>query len=214
VARPRNNNSADAGGRPLTLLERFRDAVSGDGGDGVQEGSTDAAARLTHLLRALKTAGNNGVEGKSKEWVPLFLDFSAAKALHSAASVRAQDGEDTAAGDEEHLDDDLDSDAEEKETVVSPGKAWRAALKEWLGVIAGLKGARGVYRADAVKAAVAAHVMDPEPDVQTAALRCLRAFKLQWLAPYLDRVARLADNKTLRAELAAFPLAVRYGTDN
>ena len=35
----------------------------------------------------------------------------------------------------------------------------------------------------------------------------LQAFRIKWLAPYLDRLLRLADNKTLRAELTAFPLA-------
>ena len=36
-----------------------------------------------------------------------------------------------------------------------------------------------------------------------------QVFKLKFLLPYLDRLLRLADNKTLRAELTAFPLGVR-----
>ena len=36
-----------------------------------------------------------------------------------------------------------------------------------------------------------------------------QVFKLKFLLPYLDRLLRLADNKTLREELTAFPLAVR-----
>lgn len=37
-----------------------------------------------------------------------------------------------------------------------------------------------------------------------------QVFKLKFLLPYLDRLLRLADNKTLREELTAFPLAVRW----
>ena len=37
----------------------------------------------------------------------------------------------------------------------------------------------------------------------------LQVFKLKFLLPYLDRLLRLADNKTLREELTAFPLGAR-----
>ena len=37
-----------------------------------------------------------------------------------------------------------------------------------------------------------------------------QVFKLKFLLPYLDRLLRLADNKTLRGELTAFPLAARW----
>lgn len=45
--------------------------------------------------------------------------------------------------------------------------------------------------------------------VRTPLRACLQVFKLKFLLPYLERLLRLADNKTLRAELTAFPLAVR-----
>lgn len=52
--------------------------------------------------------------------------------------------------------------------------------------------------------------MDIDPAIQQGALLCLKVFKLQFLLPYLDRLLRLADNKTLREELTAFPLAIRW----
>lgn len=51
---------------------------------------------------------------------------------------------------------------------------------------------------------------------QAAALRCLKPFKLRWLSSssasdggggMVERLARLADDATLRSELALFPLA-------
>ena len=53
-------------------------------------------------------------------------------------------------------------------------------------------------------------LMDIDPAIQQGALRCLKVFKLQFLLPYLDRLLRLADNKTLREELTAFPLAIMW----
>lgn len=50
----------------------------------------------------------------------------------------------------------------------------------------------------------------PQPHPPSfARLPPLQVFKLKFLLPYLERLLRLADNKTLRAELTAFPLAVR-----
>ena len=195
-------------------------------------GSADAAAQLTHILRAMTTSNNNILEGKSKEWVALFLSFSTAKSpdgvgLHEEADEEADDEDEkgnasgvaamelgsdintTTSHQQEHQQQQL--------SVVSP-RAWRGALKEWLAMLSSLKGIRGIYKAAYIQRAVASHCLDVDPAVQQAALKCLKAFKLQWLAPYLDRLLRLADNKTLRSELAAFPLgkkptSVREGDD-
>lgn len=37
---------------------------------------------------------------------------------------------------------------------------------------------------------------------------CLQAFKVKFVTSYTERLLRLADNTTLRSELAQFPLAV------
>ena len=40
---------------------------------------------------------------------------------------------------------------------------------------------------------------------------CAQAFKVQFVTSYMERLLRLADNATLRSELAQFPLAVDAG---
>ncbi|KAL4521880.1 hypothetical protein Ndes2526B_g01987 [Nannochloris sp. 'desiccata'] len=230
-------NSAENGSgfeiAEIVLEDRFASARV-QGSSESAGGSTDAAAQLTHILRALTTSNNNILEGKSKEWVALFLSFSSAK---SPDGVGLQ--EEAEEGGEEEADDADEKDnasgvgamevygdtitavgtipSQQQLSVVSP-RAWRGALKEWLAMLSSLKGIRGTYKADHIQRAVASHCLDVDPAVQQAALKCLKAFKLQWLAPYLDRLLRLADNKTLRSELAAFPLgkrptSVREGDD-
>lgn len=214
---------------PRLLSRRFRAEV-GAGGAAAGGGSTDSAVRLTQLLKAMAGASNNAVERKAREWVPLFLAFSGTK---------VGGGEGATAPDEEDEEDDAEEDVEAKigatisgappstapaTAAAAPGGAeegaahiivrvpqrtWRAALREWLGVLAGLKGVRGVYRATSLQVAVTCHVMDVDPALQQAALKCLKAFKPAWLLPYIDRLLRLADNRSLREELTAFPLAVR-----
>ena len=207
------------------LAQRFEGAI--DEGDAESAGgSTDAAARLTHILRALASANNNTIEGKSKDWVPLFLSFSSAKSPDGVAvqNEEEEDVEEEVEEDEEMVgaeeNENNGLDIEEKglfSSSVSP-RAWRGGLKEWLAMLAGLKGIRGTHRASALQRSVASHCLDIDPAVQQSSLKCLKAFKLTWLAPYLDRLLRLADNKTLRSELAAFPLgivptSVRKGDD-
>ena len=58
-----------------------------------------------------------------------------------------------------------------------------------------------------IRAAVARLVGDRDGSVQAAALKALRPFKLRFLGPHLDRLVKMADDKTLREQLAAFPLA-------
>ena len=191
---------------PVELGARFLRAVI-QGSGAAAGGSTDAAARLTHILRALATANTNTVEGKSKEWVPLFLFFSAAKSPDGVASNVAEDDD----GDDDENDENDDENEESpSEVVVSiTPRVWRVALREWLGMLAGLKGIRGTHRAAALQHAVASHCLDIDPLVQKTALKCLKAFKLPWLLPYLEKLMRLADNATLRSELAAFPLGLK-----
>lgn len=63
-----------------------------------------------------------------------------------------------------------------------------------------------------VQQAVAAHLMEVEPAVQQAVLKCIKVLKFKYLNPHMDRLMRLADDKTLRSELTAFPVA--KGADN
>ena len=52
------------------------------------------------------------------------------------------------------------------------GTAWRP--QEWLAVVGGLKGGKGLARWREVRRAVALQLGDLEPSVQQAALRCLK----------------------------------------
>lgn len=189
-----------AAAQPLVLSERFAAAVAR--GDVVAAGgATDAAVRLTHLLKAMAAANNNTVESKSRDWVQLFLAFTDANAGGSE-----EDGGDAAApaADEEavrgsgrhavrlsranstpaarpghlpqnvrrrrnwllsaprRLQESEEEAEEEKEGAggerrgvvasgVVSGRAWRSGLREWLALLGGLKGARGMYQWEAVQ---------------------------------------------------------------
>lgn len=53
-------------------------------------------------------------------------------------------------------------------------KAWRGQLKEWLGFVGGMKGARGMFRSDDLKQCVVKHLLDTDSGVQQAALKALQ----------------------------------------
>ncbi len=53
-------------------------------------------------------------------------------------------------------------------------KAWRGQLKEWLGFVGGIKGARGVFRSEELKQCVMRQLQDTDSGVQQAALRSLQ----------------------------------------
>eukprot|EP00887_Chlorella_sp_A99_P000887 scaffold5.g887.t1 len=207
------------------LAERFAEAAAEGAPGAAVGGSTDAATRLAHLLKALARAPHTVVESRAKEWVLLFLAYCAAK---SADGVAAAGGGEAEAEEEEEEGEEQEEQeqggaseqaGEPRATAAAagtrragvPAHAWRAGLAEWLSLLAGLRGVRGMWGGEPVQCAVAGLLLDPEPSIQAGALKCLKArdgaFRLRWLAPYLERLLRLADNKTLRAELTAFPLA-------
>lgn len=151
--------------QPALLRERFAVAVT-SGDAAAAGGSTDAGVRLTHLLKALAAANNNVVEGRSRDWVPHFLAFAAAgaggedgesSAARGAAREAAAAAEDSEDEDEEGPEDGGAAGAPgERRGVVAAGivsgRAWRSGLREWLAMLAGLKGARGMYQWEAVQA--------------------------------------------------------------
>ncbi len=53
-------------------------------------------------------------------------------------------------------------------------KAWRNQLKEWLGFVGGIKGAKGVFRSEELKQCVVKQLQDTDSGVQQAALRSLQ----------------------------------------
>ncbi|GIL90429.1 hypothetical protein Vretifemale_18038, partial [Volvox reticuliferus] len=271
-------------------------------------GVTDPQNRLSHVLRAMASAPYTTIEGHSKDWVPLFLDYTAARGSQSydgegdveAAAAAARSASVTAAaaaldpaaaaaarprkkartrdgavavmthgsmGKDDDGDDDDDEPAmkERREsnglagcpsygtiavTATAPGgkrklpkdkmaagpaavsaadadggpaappsasavsvlsriggKTWRAGLLDWLKLLAGLRGVRGLYRWEELQKAVSSHLLEADSNIQVAVLRCLRPYRFRWLpAEMADRLGRLADDATLREELVSFPL--------
>jgi U3 small nucleolar RNA-associated protein 20 len=84
----------------------------------------------------------------------------------------------------------------------------RALLRDWMRVVLGFKSLSNFPESKRLLSSVSAHVMDIDPLVQKTAVKVMNLFKLTWLSPYVDKILRFADNKTLRAELTAFPLAM------
>ena len=208
-ARPRETDQDDAIFSKY-LRDRF-EAILSEGSEQVQADSTDGSTRLTHLLKSLAKSNGNMMERKAREWVPLFLEFSAAKTpdgIANHAEISIDDGHDDE-DDENVLEDGAELTELESATHLFhvPVGIWRNALREWLSAISSIKGLRGVYQASSLQVSIAQHLLSTDQRLQKAALQSLRAFKLPWMKPYADRLIRLADNATLRSELAAFPLS-------
>lgn len=145
---------------PPLLGPRFA-AAAASGEAAAGGGSTDAAVRLTHLLKAMAAANNSVVESKARDWVPLFLAFTA------ASPTAAGDGEDVAAA-AAPADDDSEEDEEGGEggeggamAARAPaghlglgpltGRFWRSGMREWLALLGGLRGARGMHQWETVQ---------------------------------------------------------------
>ncbi len=217
-----------------SLDERFL-AAAAAGTPAAAGGVTDPQNRLSHVLRAMAAAPHDIIEKHSRDWVPLFLSYTAARGSHFddgegdvAAVVAAARAATTAAAAEaqEPADgrprkkvrrSDADGDtagAADGESGVSGGgggggtvsvlsliggKTWRSGLLDWLKMLSGLKGVRGLFRHEELQTAVASHLLEADGGVQGAALKCLRPYKFRWLPPEMaERLGRLADDGTLR----------------
>jgi hypothetical protein len=136
------------------LTRRFAEAAA-SGAPAATGGSTDSAVRLTHLLKALGGANNNVVESKARAWVPLFLAYTAASAIAEDSSAAAAAPAAAAAAEEEDEDEGEEEGPELREGATlggsASGRAWRTGLREWLAVLGGLKGAKGIAQWEAVQ---------------------------------------------------------------
>ncbi|KDD73123.1 hypothetical protein H632_c2510p0, partial [Helicosporidium sp. ATCC 50920] len=151
-------------------------------------GSAGPDVRLTQLLQTLAQTRHGVLHARAADWAPLLVSFSQSAELRPAG------------------------DAAEGTRRLSPkrqGATLHALLKEWLGVLPAVGNLNTVAHSEALHAIAMSHVGNGDPTVQIAALNGLRGFKLAYLQPYMARVLRLADDKTLRGELAAFPLSVK-----
>ncbi len=152
---------------------------------------SDAAARLSHQLKCLADVNASILLKKSKEWVPLFLTFSNDERQHDAE------------------DDAIDEEQQQEDTPRRhvPPRVWRSLLRDWFKVLLSFSSLNQISDSRSVLESVSSHVMDLDPLVQKTVFNVLKLFKLKWLNPYVERILRLVDNKTLRSELTAFPLA-------
>ena len=138
----------------------------------------------------------------AKDWVPLFLLFVSARqpqAMSEEASAPVAQDSESDSDSEPDLQPDIQpepqpeglagtvSQAEQAEPTTGQtgsastsstarvgAKAWKGQLKEWLGVIGGVKGAGGGFRSEDLKCSVVRQVQDTDSGVQQAALRCLK----------------------------------------
>lgn len=153
-------------------------------------GCTDASVRLTHILKGMAKTPPHILEShtQSRDWVPLLLAYISDKSpgVGGAPGIPA-----AAAGDGDDEDDDIspgDGAGDGAAAIISPGdgaeargvgkKVWRAQLREWLQFFGGLKNSRGIFRSAEVQQSVALMLLDSDPVVQQAALKCLQVCPL------------------------------------
>ena len=149
-------------------------------------------------VQAMAKTPASSLQPKSKDWVPLFIAYSSARGTHltdthsNSVSDATPDFESDSEAESEAASQPEPSqaaasmhegDSEGEQTGVqqegAPGvqvgaKAWRCHLKEWLGFVGGLKGAKGIFKADEVKQCIVRHLLDTDSGVQQAALRALQ----------------------------------------
>ena len=147
-------------------------------------------------VQAMAGTPASSLEPKSRDWVPLFIAYSSARGTHhptdkqsvpDALPASDSDSESDAEAEPEPVQATgttaVESDSEEAQMsqqqekpcgVHVGAKAWRGQLKEWLGFVGGLKGAKGMYRSDDLKQCVVRHLLDTDSGVQQAALRALQ----------------------------------------
>lgn len=134
------------------------------------------------LHQALKAAGGAALAVSPSQWSALFLDMMAAKPGSQSGS---------------------------QWTCAAGGKAWRAAAVPWLQLVGSFKGVKALPNAMAVRHATAHQLSDSDAALQTAAIQCLKAFKVPFIAPYIDQLLSFASPKTLRGALTTFDLTGR-----
>lgn len=154
---------------------------------------------MWQCVQAMAKAPASSLEPKSRDWVPLLIAYSSARgthhptdtdptpALHASPSSDSDSDLDEEAASEPSQATALEGNrVREKITQQQGGpcgvrvgaKAWRGQLKEWLGFVGGLQGAKGIFKSDDLKQCVVRHLVDTDSGVQQAALRALQVTML------------------------------------
>ena len=175
------------------------DAAAADGGVGASGGAAGALTRLSHMLKAV-AAGEGTAARYVDGWAPLFLEF-----------VAARPGGGGEGGDDEGDADDRAPSRKRchSSSTALGARAWRDLLLDWLAVVKAAGGAlRGARARAGLAAALGNAAGDADGRVQAAALEAITTgLKPAWMVPVAGRLARLADDATLRRELVSFPVA-------
>lgn len=137
----------------------------------------------------------SSLEPKSRDWVPLFIAYSSARGTHHPTDTQSAPLLHPSPGSDPESDSDGEAAWEPSQATVPEGdrareqvsqqqggpcevrvgaKAWRGQLKEWLGFVGGLQGAKGIFKTDDLKQCVVRHLVDTDSGVQQAALRALQ----------------------------------------
>ncbi|KAL0035339.1 hypothetical protein WJX77_001780 [Trebouxia sp. C0004] len=183
------------------------------GGEVEQSGGcTDAGMRLGNMLKAMAKALASSLEPKSRDWVPLFIAFATARVTPaqlqgSMPFETVAEPESTQAAKSKIIGSPIKRQQRQGRDGIHVGaKAWRNQLKEWLGFVGGIKGAKGVFRSQELKQCVVKQLQDTDSGVQQAALRSLQVFKVKFVSPYGEQLQRLAADQTLREAMTGFAL--------
>ena len=159
---------------------------------------------VCHCVQTMAKAPATSLEPKSRDWVPLFIAYSSARGTPHLTNTQANSVPDATPVSDSDSEAEPEAEAEaeaepelseasgtavidggsakeqtgvqqeEAHAVQVGAKAWRGQLKEWLGFVGGLKGAKGIFRADDLKQCVVRHLLDTDSGVQQAALRALQ----------------------------------------
>ncbi|KAK9863125.1 hypothetical protein WJX84_001609, partial [Apatococcus fuscideae] len=172
------------------LPERFNQEL-GAGLASAGGGSTQPSTVFTHLLKALKQTASQVLEAHSKHWMPMFLQYSSARA-NTLAEVNADAAEEAGAA---------GTAPGSSEPTKVGGKAWRAGLTEWLQVLGSAHSFRSLATWQTALRAAASHLQSSDNGVQQAALMVLKGAKLSYLTRHADKLMGMADDKSLRQDV-------------
>ncbi|KAL7595784.1 hypothetical protein Lser_V15G29528 [Lactuca serriola] len=137
---------------------------------------------LSLLIKSLQLV-SAVVESKSRQVIPLFLNFLGYEA-DDLSSVRSYNLE------------------------ASKGKSWKGVLEEWLNLLKSLHNPKSFYRSQFLKEVLQYRLLDEnEPELQLKVLDCLLNWKDEYLLPYGQHLRNLVNPKTLRDELTRWSLS-------
>ncbi|XP_061369187.1 uncharacterized protein LOC133312060 isoform X1 [Gastrolobium bilobum] len=138
------------------------------------------------LLQALQKIPNV-IEPRSREFVPLFLQFLGYN-THDLVSVGLFDSH------------------------ACKGKEWKAILKEWLNLLKLMKNPKSFYRSQFLKEVLQNRLLEEiDPEIQMRVLDCLLIWKDDYLIPYTEHLRNLISSKNLREELTTWSLSRESG---